>query len=224
MESLRFFLVSTMLVRVDMWPVVLLLLRNPFCSSTILSFSSHHELILVFGAEQYNLYIDDTSAIPLNDIGFLESFVLDFGIGLIMHLFHEDGILPFSKRILNRTCRKDTDGSLNKTSTGMASKPHALPLLELSNAFFTSNIEIWTLYTGSNVAALFLQVVPLPKRFCCRLFPCWKFRRELKSCFHLLSTLAVSQATDPLTSTTSIGFWFWPTPTLPIVFQKLAVS
>ena len=49
---------------------------------------------------------------------------------------------------LNRTCRKDTDESLNKTSIGMASTPHALPLLVFFNAFFTSNIEIWSLNTG----------------------------------------------------------------------------
>ena len=70
-ESLRFFLVSTMLVSVYRWSIVLLLLRKPFCSSTLLSFSSHHELILVFRTEHYNLYMDDASAMHLYDIGSL---------------------------------------------------------------------------------------------------------------------------------------------------------
>ena len=45
--------------------------------------------------------MEDASAMPLYDIDSLGSFVLDFGIGLIMHLFHMDGMMPLSKRILN---------------------------------------------------------------------------------------------------------------------------
>ena len=133
-----------------------------------------------------NLYMEDASAMPLYDIGSLGSFGPDFGIGLIMHFFHRDGILPFSKHMLNKMFKNNTDMSLNKTTTGIASIPHALPLLELYKAFLTSNIEMWSLNIGSRDAGLLWLAELLPQWFCCTSFPCWQWRRELKSCFHLL--------------------------------------
>ena len=71
--------------------------------------------------------MEEARAIPLYDKGSLWSVVLDLGIGLIMHLFHIEGIILLSKQTLNKTCKKETDVSLRKTLTGISLIPQALP-------------------------------------------------------------------------------------------------
>ena len=88
--------------------MVLLFFLRPFCSSTILLFSSDQEDNRLFKIEQYNLYLIGARLMPLYESGSRLSVVDDFGIGLIIHLPHSDGTIPLSKQILNITCRKET--------------------------------------------------------------------------------------------------------------------
>ena len=44
---------------------------------------------------------------PLYERGSRLSVVDDLGIGLIIHLPQSEGTMPFSKQILNKTCKKE---------------------------------------------------------------------------------------------------------------------
>ena len=70
------------------------------------------------------------------------SAVLDLGMGFIIPLLHSAGTEPDVKQTFIRTCIKAIDISLFKTSDGISSVPHALPLLALVKACLTSKIEI----------------------------------------------------------------------------------
>ena len=99
------------LVKDEIWSIVLRFFLKPFWKSTILLFSSDHNESLIFISELYSLYIDDASDIPLYDRGSLGSAVLVLGIVVIIFLPQDVGIFPVSKQTLNKTCKNKTDVS-----------------------------------------------------------------------------------------------------------------
>ena len=77
-----------MFVRLEIWSVVLLSFRNPFCSSERISFVSVHFINLLFRKPLNSLKEAGARAIPLYDIESLLSKVDDCGTGLRTNLDH----------------------------------------------------------------------------------------------------------------------------------------
>ena len=79
--------------------------------------------------------MDEAQLIPLYDKGSLGSVADDFGIGLMMHLFHILGTILLLKQTLNNVCIYNTAESFFTTSACIASDPTAFIRFGLKLAF-----------------------------------------------------------------------------------------
>jgi hypothetical protein len=125
--------VSIILDKDEIWSTVLLCFLKPFCSSAKILLDSEYDESLLFKIEEYNLYMEQESAIPLYDNGSRGSFVLDLGMGVIITFPQSEGTIPFLKQILYRICKNETEQLFLKMSIGILSNPLALPMYERIN-------------------------------------------------------------------------------------------
>ena len=87
-ESLRSFLFSIIVVKVDKWSIVLRPFLKPSYSSFITSMPSSLIINRAVSTPQYSLYTTGDKIKPLHDIESIGSDVDDFGIGVIMPILH----------------------------------------------------------------------------------------------------------------------------------------